>query len=87
MINGSYKGDELKGSFPQPTLPDVSLDDDDYGLQRKLEAEKRSARGVRRQNTDIVDYDVYNGAGQAYPPVLPYEGNYDDRWVDECSFD
>ena len=82
MANGSYKGgkdDDFKGSFPQPTLPDVSLDDDDYGLQRKLEAEKRSARGVRRQNTEVVEYDIYGGAAPSFPPALPYEGNFDER--------
>ena len=85
MANGSYKGgkdDELAAAaaaFPQPTLPNVSLDDDDYGLKRKLEAERNSARGVRRQKTDMVEYDEYT---PSYPPTdyaVPYEGNYDER--------
>ncbi|ORX35903.1 hypothetical protein BD324DRAFT_581368 [Kockovaella imperatae] len=81
MAHGMYKGggkdDELAAAaaaFPQPTLPNVSLDDDDYGLKRKLEAERRSARGVRRQKTDVVEYEVY---GSDYN--LPYESNFSER--------
>ena len=73
--NGGRGGKgELPGAIPQPTLPDVSLDDDDEGLKRKMDAER--GVGVKRGMTD--EFDPY-GAG--YPPTLeynqPYVGGYD----------
>ena len=88
LANGSYRPSkgETMPNMPQPTLPNVSLedDDDDYRLKSKLEAEQGRS-GVRRQKTDVMEYDIYGGAAPDYPPTsessYPYMVNYDERYV------
>ncbi|KAK1921818.1 putative vacuole protein [Papiliotrema laurentii] len=65
LANGSVK--DVPGIIPQPTLPNVSLDDDDLlAGKRKLEAERRGGQG--RAKREFVEYDVY----PAYPPTVEY---------------
>lgn len=76
MANGSIK--DVPGIIPQPTLPNVSLDEDDLARTRKarkLEAERNV--GVTRAPREYVEYEVYNGQ-VAYPPTLEYNQPYDD---------
>ena len=70
MANGSIK--DAPGVIPQPTLPSISLDDEDMGRrrQRKLDAERGG--GVRPAKKEYAEYEVYNAAGLGYPPTLDY---------------
>jgi hypothetical protein len=71
MANGSIK--DVPGIIPQPTLPSISLDDDDMSrkTQRKMDAE-RGRGGARQATKEYVEYEVYNSAGLGYPPTLDY---------------
>jgi hypothetical protein len=79
MANGSIK--DAPGIIPQPTLPNVSLDDDEghsAGRARKLEAERAGMPISRsRSNNQFVEYDVYGGQA-AYPPTVNYDVSYED---------
>lgn len=57
MAQGGIKnaqGEIFQGTVPQPTLPDVSLDDDDYG---------RSKRKVEVGKWD--ENEIYSGARES----------------------
>lgn len=61
-----YKGDDLGPAVPQPTLPSISLDDDDLAMRAKRKAQKA---GLDTQ-MEYESYEVYNA------PTLAYERGY-----------
>lgn len=75
LANGSIK--DVPGIIPQPTLPNVSLDDDEMGRaasrkQRKLEAERGGAAAKR----EYVEYEISKEQIPAYQPTLDYDQPY-----------
>ena len=70
LANGSIK--DVPGIIPQPTLPNVSLDDDSLG-RKAGSSRKGSARTVKKE---YAEYEVYNAAGLGYPPTLDYAQPY-----------
>jgi hypothetical protein len=62
------KGEPMLEAVPQPTLPDISLDDDDLSVKRKKTS--RFGRDRDRSKGDYADY------GLGYPPNLEYNAPY-----------
>lgn len=74
---GSVK-DMPAGSIPQPTLPDVRLNDDDVaGL--KIQPSRSS---TRKSDKQYAEYEVYGARSAGYPPAPDYKPPY-DRGYDE----
>jgi len=71
VANGSIK--DVPGIIPQPTLPNVSLDDDTVGQRKHFADRKGSARAAKKE---YAEYEVYNSAGLGYPPTLDYAQPY-----------
>lgn len=70
------KGETILEAVPQPTLPNISLDEDDYSSRRKGSRSREERKG---------DYAEH---GLGYPPSaeynMPYGGGYGEdygRWV------
>jgi hypothetical protein len=71
LANGSIK--DVPGIIPQPTLPNVSLDDDMVG-RRKIESDRKVSQRMAKK--EHAEYEVYNAAGLGYPPTLDYAQPY-----------
>lgn len=70
------QGELIQGVVPQPTLPDVSLDEEDYrSSKRKMEASKYDDTGIYPSPSPSGSLDVYKAYGQ-HPPQLGYEQPY-----------
>lgn len=74
---GSVK-DMPAGSIPQPTLPDVRLNDDDVA-SLKIQPSRSS---TRKSDKQYAEYEVYGARSAGYPPAPDYKPPY-DRGYDE----
>jgi hypothetical protein len=70
---------EFLGPVPQPTLPDVRLDDDDYSTRKKAGTPSMHSNGrkvgVRSPGEEYADY------GLGYPPGGEYRAPYGGKGV------
>jgi len=73
------KGEVVLPSMPQPTLPNISLDDDDYSIKRKGGSSSRGRGGRCGTKSPNEDYDYALGLG--YPPGVEYQAPYGNRGI------
>lgn len=60
------KGDDALIGLPQPTLPSISLDDDELSMRAERKAKAAGVDSTREYET----YEVYTA------PTVPYERGY-----------